>query len=551
MTPSSTYSVLPFYDKLKYQYHRQSNSFGAYYPLIIPKDKFIPFQFTKTKKRSSNILSTGPGQYNIGIYSVLQTGVRNFTLTSGNKINNAKIATPNGLIITITSGTIIINEPERNAYLSSGTKFTISGPALGGNYMGSLVIVNLANVSSTISPDTYGVYAIADNILSFRFLAPKTSFVSAGDYQKKGTFDFTDLSSLSEQLEVGQLENFELQNNHLALSVTWDRSPNEIVELDGTTYLSLYDKGYITITAPEGYTLTSVKIFCKQFVHNIYLEDCYISIQRPTVDTANNVTFYTLTRSRETFDIKIDGVVGEPVIVSKIEVSFTNSIPDINTISVFDKNSNLVVENVVDKFTKAGLELIPDTTEYLDSVVFFGRRAVNLDLPDGQYFIVATAMDGSKFYSEVFNLVDPDSLDCYLRLDWYDYEDLKWDSGAIIYLQPNNEDTKYHNILYIPASLDRPEYAFDEEGEERDGFFFAEKQLSEKVYKFVFLAPEFLCDVVRLIAMADKITITEDGKDYYADRFTSEIAWQEQGDLASVNVEFRTGAVIKKIASKF
>ena len=93
-----------------------------------------------------------------------------------------------------------------------------------------------------------------------------------------------------------------------------------------------------------------------------------------------------------------------------------------------------------------------------------------------------------------------------------------------------------------------PDYEFEEEGEERDGYFFPEKQISEKTYKFSFLAPEYLCDVMRLIRLSDIVQVTDKyGHLYNVDSFLIEPKWQQQGNLANVECEFQTDTVVKKI----
>ena len=94
----------------------------------------------------------------------------------------------------------------------------------------------------------------------------------------------------------------------------------------------------------------------------------------------------------------------------------------------------------------------------------------------------------------------------------------------------------------------KPGSEYEEEGEERDGYFFAEKRLSWKTYRFAVLAPEYLCDVMRFIPLADHVRITDKyGREYLCDTFGTEVDWQEQGDLAAVSAEFTTDTAVKKI----
>ena len=159
---------------------------------------------------------------------------------------------------------------------------------------------------------------------------------------------------------------------------------------------------------------------------------------------------------------------------------------------------------------------------------------------DGQYYLEMT--DGVQtWYSEIFTVVQ--QMSSYLKIEWYNDEDLVFDGGRIVFASP-----RFHNFLYFATEVGKPEYTFEEEGESRDGFFFPEKQLSEKRYKCTILAPEYLCDVMRLIRMCDHVRVTDKyGRIYDCDQFLITPEWQDQGDLASVEIEFETDTVVKKI----
>lgn len=175
----------------------------------------------------------------------------------------------------------------------------------------------------------------------------------------------------------------------------------------------------------------------------------------------------------------------------------------------------------------------------IDVIVFPGLFAVYPNLDNGQYYMKMD--DGiNTWYSEVFTVVN--DMSAYLKIEWWDNEDFVMDAGVIVYQQP-----AYKNILYLPADLAKPEYNFDEEGETRDGYFFPTKQISEKVYKFHFLASEYLLDVMRFIRMSDYINIEYNGQKYSVDTFLITPEWEAEGDVAGVEAEFSTATVAKKI----
>ena len=171
-------------------------------------------------------------------------------------------------------------------------------------------------------------------------------------------------------------------------------------------------------------------------------------------------------------------------------------------------------------------------------IVYSGNAQLNA--APGQYYIKLVISTGEILYSEIITLVN--NITDYLKIEWWDEENLVFDSGTIIY-------NGYKNTLYLDTDIGKPEYKFEEEGKERDGYFFAEKQLSEKVYKFVFLAPEFVCDAFRFVRLSDNIVVHKNGIEYTVDSLLAEVNWQDQGDLADVSVEFRTGTAVKKIAA--
>ena len=79
------------------------------------------------------------------------------------------------------------------------------------------------------------------------------------------------------------------------------------------------------------------------------------------------------------------------------------------------------------------------------------------------------------------------------------------------------------------------------------GYAFIESQVSKKVYKFTFVAPEYLCDALRIVRLCDTKLIHSKRQMYELTTFNMDVEWQEQGDLASVECEFETDTVIANI----
>lgn len=212
----------------------------------------------------------------------------------------------------------------------------------------------------------------------------------------------------------------------------------------------------------------------------------------------------------------------------------------ITQVSLYRKDGTYV-SNLQFSMTEAGLTIVPFTALGYDIILFPAIFPISsIVMFDGQHYLTLT--DGVEtWYSEVFTIVQ--DMSPYLKIEWYNDENLVFDGGQFVFDNP-----RFHNFLYFATEVGKPEYTFEEEGESRDGFFFPEKQLSEKRYKCTILAPEYLCDVMRLIRMCDHVRVTDKyGRIYDCDTFLITPDWQEQGDLASVEIEFETDTVVKKI----
>lgn len=212
----------------------------------------------------------------------------------------------------------------------------------------------------------------------------------------------------------------------------------------------------------------------------------------------------------------------------------------ITQVSLYRKDGTYV-SSLQFSMIEAGLTIVPFTALGYDIILFPAIFPISsIVMFDGQHYLTLT--DGVEtWYSEVFTIVQ--DMSPYLKIEWYNDENLVFDGGQFVFNNP-----RFHNFLYFATEVGKPEYTFEEEGESRDGFFFPEKQLSEKRYKCTILAPEYLCDVMRLIRMCDHVRVTDKyGRIYDCDTFLITPDWQEQGDLASVEIEFETDTVVKKI----
>lgn len=208
--------------------------------------------------------------------------------------------------------------------------------------------------------------------------------------------------------------------------------------------------------------------------------------------------------------------------------------------------TGVLVGDFTQAIRDAGITIKPFASLGYDVIVFGGQTPVFTQFANGQYY--ATISDGTQtWYSEIFTVVN--DIEPYLKIVWWDNEDFTMDAGTIVYKYAGG--TQFRNVLYLQADIAKPEYVFEEEGENRDGYFFPTKQISEKRYRFAFLASEYLLDVMRFIRMADFAYIESNGQRYSLDTFLITPEWESNGDVAAVSAEFDTATVAKKIGVRY
>lgn len=208
------------------------------------------------------------------------------------------------------------------------------------------------------------------------------------------------------------------------------------------------------------------------------------------------------------------------------------------------RRDNSLVGDFTQVMQETGLKVVnPIGAREIDVIVYSGLLPAFTKFANGQYYAVMS--DGVQtWYSEMFTIVN--DISGYLKLEWWDVDDFYMDEGVIIYKSP-----LFRNKLYLCADIAKPEYIFEEDGETRDGYFFPAKQISEKRYHFTFLASEYLLDVMRFVRMADYAQITKNEQVYKLDTFLITPEWEDNGDVASVDAEFDTATVAKKIGRGF
>lgn len=213
--------------------------------------------------------------------------------------------------------------------------------------------------------------------------------------------------------------------------------------------------------------------------------------------------------------------------------------PNLASFILMDANTNTIVANLTTGLRDSGLTTKQFASFGYDVVIYPGLLPAIPTIANGRYYFTAT-INSNTYYSEIFTVVN--DIQPYLKITWWDLDDFTMDAGTIVYKNP-----MFKNVLYLHSDLAKPEYPFEEEGETRDGYFFPTKQISEKRYRFNFLASEYLLDVMRFIRMADFAEIEYHGQRFSLDTFLITPEWEDNGDVATVEAIFDTATVAKKI----
>ena len=168
-----------------------------------------------------------------------------------------------------------------------------------------------------------------------------------------------------------------------------------------------------------------------------------------------------------------------------------------------------------------------------------GLLPINSIKHEGQYFIRLKLNTGKSIYSDVFTVCN--NVDDYLLLEYYNSYNFELKNGVIDF----SDNFKFK--CYLNTQIGKPEYDFEEEATERMGYTFVESQVSKKIYKFTFLAPEYLCDALRIVRLCETKQIASKLQTYDLTTFSMKPEWEDQGDLAAVECEFETDTVIANI----
>lgn len=128
---------------------------------------------------------------------------------------------------------------------------------------------------------------------------------------------------------------------------------------------------------------------------------------------------------------------------------------------------------------ETGLQIVRYQSYGYDVILYPGNLLMALDVAtEGRYMIAIN--DGVQtYYSDIFTWVN--GMDGYLCIEWSDAENMEVDGGQIVY-----DVAQFKNRVYVCAELGKPEYKFEEEGEERDGYFSRKTNIGKDVPVYLF-----------------------------------------------------------------
>lgn len=197
-----------------------------------------------------------------------------------------------------------------------------------------------------------------------------------------------------------------------------------------------------------------------------------------------------------------------------------------------------------------GLTLTKAAQSGYDVLIYNGGTLPSA-LPMGQYYLVL-ASGSNRWFSDVLTIVS--NALTMTSIEWWDESDMVFPAGRIVYRYASGgQSVQYKNRMYFLEEIGMPEYTVEEEGDTRDGLFYASKVLSGKKYKMqVAQLTEAMCDALRFVHLADNVTVRDGyGRMYYCDSVLVTPEWQNGGAVASASVEITTDTFVKQVGGGY
>lgn len=195
-----------------------------------------------------------------------------------------------------------------------------------------------------------------------------------------------------------------------------------------------------------------------------------------------------------------------------------------------------------------GIKIKVDTMDEHNSVLYVspGSNVYAKSMEPGVYRAEFAIPEGEIYVSTPICVTEGIETNTnFVKLEYWNDEKLAYPNGFIT----TGTDNDFKFQMYIPTTFFKPKYEFEEEITKRAGYKFLELQTCNKVFGFNFLAPEYICDALRLVRLSDYIRFTHDGEYYNALNFEYNPDWQDNGYLAAIECQFETDTIIQKLPS--
>jgi hypothetical protein len=195
-----------------------------------------------------------------------------------------------------------------------------------------------------------------------------------------------------------------------------------------------------------------------------------------------------------------------------------------------------------------GIKIKVDSMDGYGSVLYVspGSNVYAKSIEPGVYRAEFAIPEGETYVSTPICVTDGIETNTnFVKLEYWNDEKLAYPNGFVT----TGTDNDFKFQMYIPTTFFKPKYEFEEEITKRAGYKFLELQTCNKVFGFNFLAPEYICDALRLVRLSDYIRFTHDGEYYNALNFEYNPDWQDNGYLAAIECQFETDTIIQKLPS--
>lgn len=195
-----------------------------------------------------------------------------------------------------------------------------------------------------------------------------------------------------------------------------------------------------------------------------------------------------------------------------------------------------------------GIKIKVDTMNEHNSVLYVspGSNVYAKSMEPGVYRAEFAIPEGETYVSTPICVTEGIEANTnFVKLEYWNDEKLAYPNGFVT----TGTDNDFKFQMYIPTTFFKPKYEFEEEITKRAGYKFLELQTCNKVFGFNFLAPEYICDALRLVRLSDYIRFTHDGEYYNALNFEYNPDWQDNGYLAAIECQFETDTIIQKLPS--